>query len=366
VEGAVTPGGPRDDGDGSNVGGGAGIGSSQEPNPTQAVPGFEGVSKNWKVILTNLLLAIILLITMFTASSVFNETMTEHKGELEGFFAAGLAPFKGIAGAAQGIWPSGALAGLVLLVLRPILVLGLSALIYTFSDPDIGWNGETALLFSSMLISIAILTNVAEGGESLMADRRFGVPTSLRVYPFAVFIAVVCTLIGRAVDFEAPIMFGFVATATALTALSLQNRDAATAVLLPSIAVLAVAIGAWLALDPLRDAVNSTDWYASLPNATAALLFAGGVQGLLFVMVPLSFTDGAKLWRWYKLFWLAIVGTATFFFCWVLLMPQAEGVDALLQRQVIFVCSMVAAYAAAAFLFWLYFRSRPLWRRAAA
>jgi hypothetical protein len=362
--GARTPSGPDDDGGGSgvNVPGSPEFGARFEPDPTQAVPGFDGVSKNWKVLLTNLLLAIILLITMFTASAVFNETITEHRGEFQGVLSNVMAPFQGMAGAVQRLWPANGLGLFLERLIGPALVLALAALIYTFSDPSIGWNGETALLFASMLISIFILTYVAEGGESLLADQRFGVPTAVRLYPFALFIAIGFTFLGRAVDFQAPIMFGFIATATALTALGLQGRDAASAVLAPSVALLAIAVGAWFLLDPLRDAVESSEWWASLPNATAALLFVGGVEGLLFVMVPLSFTDGGKLFRYYRPFWLAIVGVAAFFFSWVLLIPQAEGIDAILQRRVIFICSIVAAYAATAFLFWFYFRSRPIWR----
>jgi hypothetical protein len=46
-------------------------------------------------------------------------------------------------------------------------------------------------------------------------------------------------------------------------------------------------------------------------------------------------------------------------FCWIILNPYAEALDAVLQRRMVFVCSMVAAYAIFAFAFWGYFRYRP-------
>jgi hypothetical protein len=356
VAGEVTPPGGSDGDDGLNV---AGFGGASEPLTTRVVPGLDGVSTDWGVIVTNLLLAIILLITLLTSSAIFNETTTEHRADLQDILARLVAPFQSIIGAVQGLWPSGGAAGTFIeRLLGPVLVLGIAAGIYSFSNPDIGLNDETALLFMSLILSMAILTYLAEGGEALMTHRRFGVPAAVRLYPAALFFAIGFTVLSRAVDFQAPIMFGFIATATVLTAAGMEQRHSATAVLIPSLVLLAISIGAWFLLDPLRDAVDSTDWWAQLPSVTAALVFVGGIEGLLFVMIPLSFTDGSKLFRWYRPFWLVLFAVPAFFFCWAILNPQAAELDAILQRRVIFIVSLVAAYATFAFLFWAYFRAR--------
>jgi hypothetical protein len=356
VRGEVTPPGqPPDEGPDLRV-----PSRFEIPNLIGGIPDLGGLSKNWKVALTNLLLAIILLLVMFTSSSVFNETLSEHRLELQGFFHRMMAPFAFIRAGVQRIEPPGYVVAFLERVLGPILVLGTAALIYSFSNPDVGFNGETALVYSSLIISMAIMTYLAEGGEALITNRRFGVPAAVRLFPFALFIAVAFTITTRLVDFDAPVMFGFVATATVLGATGLDEKKAASSVLLPSLGLLAVSVAAWLLLDPLRGMSDSEHWWAAIPEATAALIFVGGIEGLLFVMVPFSFTDGSKLFRWYKLWWVLIVGVSGFLFCWVILNPQAAALDAVLERRVIFICALVAAYALAAFLFWLYFRTRDV------
>jgi hypothetical protein len=206
---------------------------------------------------------------------------------------------------------------------------------------------------------MGVITYVHEGGEALALNRRFGVPAAVRLFPFALFIALAFTVISRLIEFEAPVMFGFVATATILSAAGLEHRKEATAILLPSLVLLVVSLGAWALLEPLAGLSNGEDWWTALPHATAALIFVGGIEGLLFLMVPISFTQGAKVFRWHRVWWLIIVAVCGFFFFWVILNPQAEAFDAILERRVLFISAIVAAYALAAFLFWLFFRLRP-------
>jgi hypothetical protein len=346
------------DNNGSNTTGGGGAG--REPLTTRSVLGVDQVSHNWKVILTNLLLAIILLVILFTSSAVFNETISEHRALLQGWLQRTVGPLVALAGGVSEAWSSRrGLFGLLLeRLLGPMLVLGLAALIYTFGNSGMGWNSQTALLYVSMILTMAIMTYLSEGGEALITHRRYGVSAAVRLYPFALIIAIVFTLLTRVINFQAPVMFGFIATATALTTVGLEEREGATAVLVPSLALLALSVGCWFAIDPLRDAVHSSNWWASLPSATASLIFVGGIEGLLFVMIPLSFTDGSKLFKWYRPFWLLIVVISAFFFSWAILNPAAVAFDIFLERRVLFVVSSVAAYATLALLVWAYFKAR--------
>jgi len=306
-----------------------------------------------------MLLAMALLITMLVSSSVFNDTLKNQRGYLEGLLSGIFAPIVALEAGLAAMAATSKVALVVERLLGPVIVLSLTALIYCFGDPDVGFNEQTALVFTSLVIAMGIITYLHEGGEALALHRRFGVPAAVRLFPFALLIAIMFTVISRLVQFEAPVMFGFVATATVLTAASIDSRKEGTAVLLSSVALLVLSVASWALLSPLSALSDGTNWWTSIPHATAVLIFVGGIEGLLFLLVPFSFTQGGTVFKWYKLWWVVIVGVSAFFFCWVILNPQAEAFNALVERRVIFICALVAGYALVAFLFWLFFRVRP-------
>jgi hypothetical protein len=331
-----------------------------QPETTAAVLSLDQISKNPRVVGTNLLLAIILLVVLLVSSTVFNETVTEHRVELQGYALRFMSPFTGIGDRFNNVRPSALTSSSwVSGLLGPILLLGATAAVYSLNEPHLGFDGKTALLFSSLLISIAVITYVVEGGEALVTNRRFGVDAGIRLVPIAIAIAAGFVLLSRLVSFDAPVMYGFIASATALGVVGLERKDAATAVVVPAIALLAVSIGAWLLLEPLRDATSGDDaWWAHVPGEAAAAIFVGGVEGLLFVLLPVRFTDGEKVFRWYRWLWFPLFLTPLFFFCWVILNPQAKEFDALLEGRVVFIASLVAIYAAVSGLCWAYFSFR--------
>jgi hypothetical protein len=197
---------------------------------------------------------------------------------------------------------------------------------------------------------------VTEGGEALITSRRFGVPAGVKLFPIAIGAAIAFVLISRLSGFQAPIMYGFVASATILAAANINDRESAQAVMVPGVALLAISVGAWLLLTPLRNISDgSTTSWSYLPEATAALIFASGIQGLLFTMIPYHFSDGAKILRVYRLAWMVIFGAAAFFFAWAVLNPQTKSFEALLERRVLVAFGFAAAYVLFAFGFWGYF-----------
>jgi hypothetical protein len=366
VRGVVTPGGPDEGGGAGDGGGGSGAdqpsGAPAGPAPktSGAVLSFGQLSKDPKVIGTNVVLAVILLIVLLATSTIFNETLSENRVQIQAFGHRITAPFRALGAVLSSARPPSLKApGWLQRAGPPLAILGLTGLIYTFNESNVGFDGKTALLFTSLVIAIGLTTYVYEGGEAIVTQRRFGIRSDVRLFPVAIAIAVGFVLVSRLSDFEAPIMYGFVASATVLAAAGLQHRDSATAVLFPALALLALSVAAWLLLVPLREMSEGSDhWWDYLPGETAALLFVGGVEGLLFVMLPLRFLDGEKIWRWYRWFWFPLFIVPAFLFSWVILNPEAVAFDALIRGRVLFVLSIVGAYAASTFGFWAYFRFR--------
>jgi len=359
VLGEVTPPNPPGGSGGSQVPRASfGIGAG-EPKTTGAIRGFDQVSKDPKVIGTNIVLAIILLIVLLVSSTVFNEAVSEHRVELQATAARLLSPFHRLGARLSTLAPAGLDRGPLALLVGPIAMLGVTALVYSFNEPHLAFDGQTALLYSSLLVSIAVITYIVEGGEALMTHRRFGLTTGVRLVPIAIVIAAGFVIMSRLVHFQAPIMYGFIASATVLGAAGLERKDAATAVVVPAIALLAASIGAWLLLPPLRDwTQHNHNWWSHVPSESAAAVFVGGIEGLMFVLLPLRFTDGEKIFRWYRWLWFPLFGVSAFLFCWVVLNPQARAFDSLLEGRVVFIACLVAAYAIVAMGFWAYFWQR--------
>ncbi|MEX2159455.1 MAG: FGLLP motif-containing membrane protein, partial [Dehalococcoidia bacterium] len=347
------PTGPPPDGD-ANV---SGTGGFEVPGPLGTVRTPGQLSTDWDVVGTNILLAVVLLLVLLWSSSLLNDVMNENSGELHSFFGRVAAPFQRSFGLIGSIG-AGLPAGLGALV-SPALVLIASALIYTVANPDVGLNEGTFVLFGAFFIGIAVTTYVYEGGEALVMHRAFNVPAGVRVVPFAIGVAAFFVLISRVVDFPAPVMYGFIAAATVFGSAELDHRQAGIAITVPAVILLALSLGSWSLVGPLRDAARDSDsWVAHVPSETAAALFVGGIEGLLFTMIPLSFSDGAKIYRWHRAVWLPLFAIPAFLFAWVVLNPQAAALDALLQGRVLFIVCIVAAYGASAVLTWVYFHYR--------
>ncbi len=356
-------------GDGSNGGGaaggehlyhvyGGGYITGPEPRTAGSVLSFSDISHSPKVIGTNILLAIILLIILLIGSTVFNNTLDDHRVEMQALGMRLLSPFRGLFGSGQAARATGG-PGLLTAVIGPLLVLGVTCLIYSFNESGFGLNGKTAAFFSSLVISVGVMTYVGEGGEALITRHRFRTPAGVRLYPVAILLAAGFVVLSRITSFQAPIMYGFVATATVLAAAEMEHRHSAQAVAIPAILLLAVSLAAWALLVPLRHhGANSAHWWAHLPSDSAALIFAGGIEGLLFTMIPIRFNDGAKIFRWYKLIWLPLFAIPAFLFSWVILNPQAQGFDAAIHGRVIFAVSLVTAFTLATCVVWAYFYFR--------
>lgn len=344
-----TPNGPSGGGDGSGARTTGGE-SFDLPRTTGSLRTAGQLSTDGKVILTNLLLAIILLIILLWSSSMFNDTMSENQDAIEGAIKKLTSPARRLLAFLEGL--GGGAGGII----APLLMLLGSALIYCLADPGVGLNESTLVLFAAFIVGIALTTYVYEGGEAIVTHRAFAVPAGVRVVPFAIAIAAAFVVLSRLIDFPAPVMYGFIAAAVVLGSGELDTRQAGIAITVPATLLLLLSLGAWALVGPLRDAAgDSGDWYAHVPSETAAALFAGAIEGLLFTMIPLRFSDGGKIYRWQKAVWFPLFAIPAFLFTWVILNPQAAELDALLQGRVLFIVGVVLAYAAACLSIWAYF-----------
>src|SRR5262249_34521668 len=116
---------------------------------------------------------------------------------------------------------------------------------------------------------------------------------------------------------------------------------------------------AWVVLGPLASAAQSdaTPWNVLLANVAAAT-FVGGLEGVFYSMIPISFMDGAVVWRWSKLAWLAMFGVTTFLFWQLVITQPAAYPRAFHQPTMVAFVIPLAVYGTPTAVTWAYFRFR--------
>jgi len=325
-----------------------------------SVPAPDEISTDPEVIGTNIFLALFVIFAFAFTSTLFNQTLGENRQEIEGWVGRFFTPLQRLtsrveprheAMAERQTWVQQA-AG-------PGVILVLTGLIYGFLSPDFGFNTKGVVLFLSLLVGVGAVTYLSKGGQVLFAARRLRLRAGVKLYGAALAIAAGCVLLSRLVDFQPGFLFGFVASYTLLAPAALDRKQAGQIVFFPSIALLALSIIAWLLVIPLREITEGTDaGWAALPQGAAVAVFVGGLEGLFFSMIPLTFMDGAKLAQWNRLLWFLMFGAAGFLFWHVLLNQEGAYLHALPERKVVAALTLLAFYSIVTLGTWAYFRRR--------
>jgi hypothetical protein len=290
------------------------------------------------------------------AATIFNATLKEN----EAWFAAVARNLSlrstGTFGSLAALRPLGS-AATRLGSLTPLLLLALTALIYGALDPHFGLNDSTLVLVLALMGGLTLTTFLYEGGQVLFSQRAFGTPAVIRAYPVAIVIAATSVGLSRIIDLNPGVIFGFVAAA-ALASGGIGRREQGIIVFVPMVALLGVSLLALSLIGPLRSfADGKSGVWATLPETIAVAVFVGGAQSVLLSLIPLTFNDGQKVWRWNRPAWIALALPATFLLFHVIVNRDGqfggiEGASALLPL------IAAAVFLAIAALTWLAFRLR--------
>jgi hypothetical protein len=363
---------PGGAGGGGAGGGGAGPGDAglggdgSLPAFAAAVPGPRALSTDLDVLGTNLILTVVVLLTFGLTSLLFNSTVKTNREQIDLWTAAGARRLRPLFGPASALSSGASRLSNSPLIGRPLriaIVLGLTGLVYAFLSRDFALDAKGAVLFAAIVLGIGFVTYLSGGGEALVANRRLKAPASVRLYIAAVVIAIVCVVASRLMDFQPGILYGFVASNLILSSVVLSRRQSAQVVLVPTLALLAVSLLAWLVLLFLRPAAETGGaWWLSLIEVVVVTIFVAGLEGVFYAMIPITFMDGATVLEWSKLGWALVFGTATFLF-WHLLLNQNDAyLDALRQTRVVVALGLVLLYGLVTLGTWLFFKA---WNRRA-
>jgi hypothetical protein len=227
----------------------------------------------------------------------------------------------------------------------------LISVIYSALDPTFGMNLATLAMLISLAIGVGLLSIFYEGTQVILSLRRFGLEGRLELHPLGIVVALVSVIATRLVHMHPGIVLGFVAGA----AVSAEDpREEGQITFVPMVGSLALSLVALLLIGPFRGLSNdSVHWWAVIPETVAVTVFVGGIEGLLFGLLPLEFMDGRKVWDWSKVAWAGLAVAATFLFFHVLLNQTDGYASALANASVQGLFILCAVFVVAAGAFWL-------------
>jgi hypothetical protein len=242
----------------------------------------------------------------------------------------------------------------------PLLVLGATVLVYGFLEPGFGFNQKSLIIVASLLLAAGAVTYLTDGVEVFIANRWYGQSAAVRLFPLAILIAAVSVVFSRLLHFQPGVIYGFVALTVYLRPPTLTDEQEGRSVWLPSLLLLTVCVAAWLAVGPLRDAIEAGNesFGVAFLEGIAVAVFVGGLEGVFFNMLPISFMDGQKVWRWNRLVWVATMGIAAFLFWAVLLNDQRQYFDALRETSVQVALASGVVCLGLTLAVWLFFKFR--------
>ncbi len=245
-----------------------------------------------------------------------------------------------------------------LLVFLACVVIG--TLLGGLLDPEFGPNTASYALgigiFASVLLAVLV---AALTGRVFRSATHRASDWYLQAIPSALLIAVACVVVSRLTSFEPGYLYGVLGGA--VFAGALERRSEGRAEVMVMVVGLAVALVAWVGFDVVSRDVTGADPSFLLLSADSflAALFIGGLEGLLFGLIPLRFLPGARVKAWSWLAWGALMLAVLYAFVHVLLLPESGYLGRSTAASVTVTLALFIAFGVASGLFWLYFRLRP-------
>ena len=227
-------------------------------------------------------------------------------------------------------------------------------------DPKFGANTASYALMIGIFVSVLVaVLVVALAGRAFRSASHHAPDWYLQGIPSGLLIAGGCVIVSRLTHFEPGYLYGVLGGAVFAAALDrkAEGRAEVTAML----AGFVLALAAWVAFEPIaRSASGSSPAFGVLTlDALLASVFIGGIEGLMFSLIPLRFLPGHRIKGWSWGVWGVLVAVVLYAFVHVLLNPASGYLGRSTQASVNTTIALFVAFALVSGLFWSYFRLRP-------
>ena len=325
--------------------------SPPAPVVTRELPGIVAptqVSVEPKVVGTNLGLALFCVLFFGFTSNVFNSILNDYRDELVGAFGRLIPrPFVDTLNKIELALRGMLAKGRSRLLLMWLLVLLMTSIIESFLDGEVGLFSPERLGILITLFISAVIVSALEWGSDLYAHRRWASTMSVdsKVQWVGMFIAVVCMILSRSLDFKPGYLYGVVGTLYLMPEITDITNSGKRAIFV----LLTILVGGfilWIATSFLP---------ASLVELEPIFLtiFLIILQGVFFQLFPVAITDGGDIWSWRRGIWFVFFSIVSFCFYHFLLNPNASDVQALQQNGVQTLLLLIGVFGLVTFTLWL-------------
>jgi hypothetical protein len=312
------------------------------------VPKPENLGTDPTVVGQSLLLALLFLLLAAFPSQLFNKTVEENYLEIVGWFTKG------------GKWAVRAKDALASFWKSPFgifVFIVLSALLYGFLSPQFGPTVESLVSLVGILAGLVMVVAAFELPLVFFQRRLLQDRGRLRVQPLTIFVGIACVVLSRIADFQPGYLYGLVAGYE--FARQLSTRDEGRANAITGLWMLSISLVAFFVLPVAESALVGAPLAQVAVAAAMATVFIGGLEGLLFELVPLRFLRGEAVFAWNRILWAILFLAAAFTFAHILLTPASGYLGSTRTSPLFAAIVLFVGFGIVSVLFWGYFRFRP-------
>ncbi|MFD9792796.1 FGLLP motif-containing membrane protein [Streptomyces sp. NPDC059070] len=210
----------------------------------------------------------------------------------------------------------------------------LGGALVVWADATTRWTASTVTkALGAAVGTLLILVVYEKTKDSLLRPGRGGARAELRVVPAGLVLAVLMAALSRFLAFPVPYVYGLVAVYVVLGTEPPGRRDPrfsmpkGQAVMIGGICALSASLLVWAVGAPLIESGRTADPHglAHVAAYTVGLIVVGGIEVVVFGMLPLTGMDGHELKSWSKPAWYGLYLVALTLFFHVLLHSAHPG-----------------------------------------
>jgi hypothetical protein len=219
---------------------------------------------------------------------------------------------------------------------------------------------DSLLLLIGILAALAIGTLAATATFRWARERLNGERGTFRVLPATLIVALVCVLVTRITDFQPGYLYGVLAGL--LFVVVVPERATGREHAIASSVVASVGMAAFVLLGIVRALEGSggaTGAWRPIDVALSALVI-GGIEGLLFGMLPLSGLPGAKVKEWDTRIWAVLLFLGTVGFLHIIVNPSSGYLVDTTTVPLVKALALLVLFGGVSVGLWAWFRYRPM------
>lgn len=235
----------------------------------------------------------------------------------------------------------------------------LGALINSQLSPDFGLNRGSAALLIGILGTLLTCSIVYDLARATYLRKRFNAPSKLRTHAHGLGISALMVVLSRLSHFLPGYLYGIFTGLVPMRKIS--DEQDGEGLTFASVAFLLLALGGWLAWEPVKAAaaMDGAGFDVLVLDAYLASLWVSALGAIVFGLIPLRFMYGEQVKKWSTPGWVLIYGIGMALFVHTILHPERGFYGRSDEVSFISVLLLFGGFGVFSVVFWSYFRFRP-------